>query len=102
MLVHNQINIFLINSNIRSCWFYCSVDLIHVLFGCVKLIGYIASAANVVSSNPCVGPSTRIKIPFPLSSICTDQFISAPKAMNFSPMFPSVNKNTERESNPMP
>ena len=39
----------------------CRYNTKHLL-GCVKLIGYIASAANVVSSNACVGPSPRIKI----------------------------------------
>ena len=31
----------------------------------VKLIGYFASGVNVVSSNPCVGPSPKLKISFP-------------------------------------
>ena len=34
----------------------------NLFLGCVKLIGYLASAFYVVSSNPCVGPSPRIKI----------------------------------------
>ena len=36
-----------------------------------------------------------------LLSICTDELISAPKAMIYFPMLPSVNKNSEQESNPM-
>ena len=36
-----------------------------------------------------------------LLSICTDEIILAPKIMTFFPMVPSVNKNSERESNPM-
>ena len=28
-----------------------------LLFGFLKLIGYLGSAVNVVSSNPCVGPT---------------------------------------------
>ena len=31
-----------------------------------------------------------------------DELISASKIMTFFPMLPSVNKNSERESNPMP
>ena len=40
-----------------------------LFFGCVKSIGYFASAVYVVSTNPCVGASPRIKISFPLLSI---------------------------------
>ena len=36
-----------------------------LLSDCLKLIGYLASAVNVVSSNPCAGPSPRIKKSFP-------------------------------------
>ena len=36
---------------------------------CVKSIGYFASAVYVVSSNPCVGASPRIKTSFPLLSV---------------------------------
>ena len=53
----------------------------------------------MVSSNPYVGQSPRIKISLFLLSICTDEFISAPK---FFPMLPSVNENSERDSNLMP
>ena len=56
----------------------------------------------MVSSNPCVGPSPRIKASFPLLSICTDEFISAPKIMTFFLMLLSGNEISERESNPMP
>ena len=70
------------------------VKRIHVI-GCVKLIGYFASAVNVVSSNSCVGPLPRIKISFFLLSICTDELISAPKIMKFFPMLPSVNEMLE-------
>ena len=31
-----------------------------------------------------------------------DELISAPKIMTFLPMLPFINKNFERESNPMP
>ena len=74
----------------------------NLLFGSVKLIRYIGSAFNVVSSNPCIGPSGRIKISFPLLSICTDGLISGPKIMTLFPIIPSLNKNSERESNPTP
>ena len=55
----------------------------------------------MVSSNPCACSLPRIKIYFPLLSIHTDELISALKIMTF-PMLPSVNKNSERESNYMP
>ena len=55
----------------------------------------------MVSSNSYVGPSPRINISFPLLSTRTDEPISAPKIMTFFPKLPSVNKNSERESNPM-
>ena len=70
-------------------------------FGCVKLIGYMASALNVVLSNLCVCHSPRIKIFLFLLSICTDELISASKIMTVFPMLPSVNENSERDSNPM-
>ena len=73
----------------------------NLLFGCVKLMGYLASAGNVVSSNPGLGPLPRIKISLFLLSICTDNLISAPKIMTFISMLPSVNKNLEQESNTM-
>ena len=56
----------------------------------------------MVSYNPCVGSSPRIKISFPYLSICTDELISVPKMMTFFPKLPSVNEKFERESNPMP
>ena len=61
----------------------------------------MASAVNVVSSNPYIGPSQGIKISFPLLSICTDELISAPEIMTFFPKLPSANKNSGRESSPM-
>ena len=63
-----------------------------MLFVCVKLIEYIASAVNLVSSYPCVGPSPRINMSFHLLSICTDQLISASKIMTFFSMLLSVYK----------
>ena len=54
--------------------------------GLVKLIEYWVSAVNVVLFIPCVEPLSRIKISFPLSSICTDELISTPKIMTFLPM----------------
>ena len=44
---------------------------------------YWAFPVNVVSSNACVGPLPRIKIYFPLLSICTDELISTLKIMIF-------------------
>ena len=56
----------------------------------------------MVSSNPYVDPSPRIKVSFPLISICRDELISAPKIMTFLPMRPSINEYSEQETNPMP
>ena len=39
----------------------CSLNT-NLFLGCVKLTGFYISAVNVVSSNPCVAPSPRIKI----------------------------------------
>ena len=68
------------------------------LFGCEKLIGYRASAVNMVSSYPCVGRSLRIKVSLFLLSIWRNEFISARKIMTFFPMLPLVKKKSERES----
>ena len=62
----------------------------------------MASTVNVVSSNPWVGPSPRIKISLFSLSICTDELISAPKIVTVFPSLPSVSETSERESNPMP
>ena len=59
-----------------NCCFHSSVDLIqntNLFLGCVKLLKCFASAVNAVTSNPYVGPSTRIKISLFLLSICTDE-----------------------------
>ena len=66
------------------------------------MIGYLAFAFNVVSFNPCVGYSLRIEISLFSLSICTDELMSAPKIVTFLPTLPSVNENSEQESNPMP
>ena len=64
-------------------------------------MGYFASVVNVVSSNSCVGHSSRIKISFSLLLTCTDELISGPKIMKFFSMLPLGNKNSERPSNSM-
>ena len=79
----------------------CSLNK-NLLFCCVKLIGYFASAVYAVSSNPCVGSSSKIRISLFLLSAYTDELISAPKIMTFLPILPSGNENSERESSPMP
>ena len=68
----------------------------------MKLIGYLASAVNVVSSNPCAVPLLIINTILFLLSIWTDEPISTPKIINFFLMLSSVNGNSERESNAMP
>ena len=63
----------------------------------------------MVSSNPCAGTTPIIKIPFPLLSICTDEFKSAHDIFSmvlsvhdiFS-MVLSVYENSEEESDPKP
>ena len=54
----------------------------------------------MLSSNPYVGISPGIKISLFLSSICTNELISAPKLITYFPKLPSVTKNSENESNP--
>ena len=44
----------------------------------------------------------KLRYIFFLLSICTYELILAPKIMTFLPMLPSVNKNSERGSNPIP
>ena len=71
------------------------------IFDLEKLIEYWASAVNLVSSNPCVGPLLRIqKTSSFLLSICTDELILTQKIMTFLPTLPSINKNSERKLNP--
>ena len=59
------------------------------LFDHEKLIECLASAVNVVSSNPCVGSIPKINFSFFLLSICKDELISTPKIKTFLPMLPS-------------
>ena len=94
--------VYVCSINKKYCCFYYNVDLIQILFLiCVKLIGYFVSAINVWF-NPCLGPSPRIKISFPLLSTLADELISATKIITVLPILPSVNENSERDSNPMP
>ena len=72
------------------------------LFDLEKLIKYSASSANVVLSNPCVGPLPKIKIFFFLLSTCTDELISTPKIMTFLCESKSGSIKSERELNPIP
>ena len=52
----------------------------------MKLIAYSASGVTVVSSNPSVGPLTRIKIYFFLLSACTEKLLSTPNIIAFLPI----------------
>ena len=56
---------------------------------------------NVVSLNPCDGPTPKIKISLFFLSICRDELISTPKVIIFFFHASSVNENSEREPNPM-
>ena len=60
---------------------------IFFFFDFVKLRGYIAFVAYVVSSNPGIGPSSRIKIFLFLSSNCTEESIWISKIMSLFPYF---------------
>ena len=64
----------------------------NLFLGCIKLIGYFASTVNVVSSNPCVGHSPRIKTSLFLLLTFADELISALKIWTVFLMLPSVNK----------
>ena len=70
----------------------------NTLFGCAKLIGYLASAVNVLSSNPCVGP---------LPENNREKHRGAQRSLyqlqknDIFPMPPSVNETFEQELNPM-
>ena len=87
----------------QSILFRADIFLEHQqIRNCVKLIGYLVSAVNTVSSNPCVGPSPIIKISLFLLSICTDKLLPAPNILIFFPTLPSVNENSELASNHMP
>ena len=49
----------------KNCYFYCNADLNKIFFLVpAKLLEYLASAAIVILSNPCVGPSPRTKVSF--------------------------------------
>ena len=77
---------------IKNCCLWCNAGL-------NKIYTWYC---NVVLFNPCVGPLPRIKISFPLLSICTDELISAPNTMTFLPTLPSGNEYSIRVSNPIP
>ena len=67
----------------------------------VKLIEYLTSAVNAVSSNPYVGSSLRTKIFLFLLSTYTDELISAPKILTFLPQPPSNYEYCESASSPV-
>ena len=73
-----------------------------LLFDLEKFIEYLASAVNVVSSNPYNGPMSRIKISLSLRLIFRDELISTLKMIEFLPTLTSGNENSEHESNPIP
>ena len=66
---------------------------------CAKLIGYFASALNIVSSNLWVGPSTTI---INIFSLIINMYRWAHINSKSNNIFSSVNKKSEQESNPMP
>ena len=69
--------------------------------GLLKLIKYWLSAVNVLF-NPFVGPLSRIKISFPLLSMCTDELISAPKIVTFLHTLPSGKEYSPQVLNSIP
>ena len=58
-------------------------------------------AVSVVSSNPWVGPSPRIKISFFLLSTCPEELISVPKIITLQPNSPVGNEKVPLLSNPV-
>ena len=73
----------------KKSYFYYSLDLIKIFF-------------LIVPSNPCVALLPRIKISFPLLSICPDELIPTPKMITFLPTGPSGKEYYPRESDPTP
>ena len=73
----------------------------NILSGFVKLIGYIASAVNVVSSDLVFGYDILFHDISHKTSTCTDDFLTAPKIITFLLMLQSVYEHFERQSNPM-
>ena len=67
-----------------------------------KLIEYIASNINGVSTNPCVVQSLRINISFFLLTTCNDELIWTPKVITFLPQSKFGSEKSKRESNPIP
>ena len=57
------------------------------------------SAVSVVSFNPFLGPSPRIKISFFLLSTCTEELMSAPKIITLQPNPPLRNEKVPLLSN---
>ena len=55
-----------------------------------------------MSSNPCVGPTPRIKTSFFLLSTFPQELISTPKIITFWVNLPLENKNVQLGSNPVP
>ena len=79
----------------------CRLNINHLL-DCVKLIGYFASAVNVISSNLLVSRSPKIEISVFLLSVCPYELASIPKRTRFFLKLPSVNENCEPEAILMP
>ena len=67
----------------------------------MKLIECFFYGVIVVSFNPCVVPSPRIKISFFLLSTCTEELISTPKIITFLPN-PLATEKVPCLSNPIP
>ena len=55
-----------------------------------------------ICSNPCVGPTPKINMSFPLLPTWIDEFISAPKIIIFWPNLPPGNEKLPLLSNPIP
>ena len=67
------------------------------------MIEYLASAVNVVSSNPFVGPLLRIKISFFLLSACTKELLPTLNNIACLPNpLPSENEKVTGISNSIP
>ena len=68
----------------------------------VKSIEYFFSVVIVVSPNPCVGSSPRIKIHNLLLSTCTEELLSAPTFITVLPNPPVVKEKIPFLSNLIP
>ena len=93
-------NFFTINKQITVCSIMMQIQTELFLMLCKKY-EYIFPALSICS-NPCVGPSPKIKISFFLFSIFVEGLISTPKNITFLPNPISGDEKLPCLSNPTP